>query len=182
VAAWRRSLLALFFSGLPGGCAGPPTHAASAALPTSASAPPFASASASASAPPLASASASASASAAAPPLASGAPASVAGGSVLIGDIVTPKHFDPKPTLESLSLDLVGCFQQARARNHLLHGKLKLRVVVNEAGAVQRVQGEPGGSANDPTLVACIADAMKEATFPKPGGMATIVVPLVFRR
>jgi hypothetical protein len=95
---------------------------------------------------------------------------------------VAPKHFDPKPTLESLSLDLVGCYQRTRARNPSLHGKLKLRIVVNEAGAVQSVHGEPGGSAYDPALVACIGDAMKDANFPKPGGMATIVVPLVFRR
>jgi outer membrane biosynthesis protein TonB len=76
----------------------------------------------------------------------------------------------------------VGCYQRARARNPSLHGKLKLRIVVNEAGAVQSVHGEPGGSADDPALVACIGDAMKEAKFPKPGGTATIVVPLVFRR
>jgi hypothetical protein len=95
---------------------------------------------------------------------------------------VAPKHFDPKPTLDSLSPDLVGCYQRARARSPSLHGRLNLRVVVNEAGAVQSVQGEPGGSANDPALVACIGDAMKQASFPKPGGMATIVVPLVFRR
>jgi hypothetical protein len=95
---------------------------------------------------------------------------------------VAPKHFNPKPTLDSLSLDLVGCYQKARARKPSLHGKLKLRVVVNEAGAVQSVESESGGSADDPSLVACIGDAMKEATFPKPSGMATIVVPLVFRQ
>ena len=125
-------------------------------------------------APAAAPASAPASASASAPP--------VAGGSVLIGEIVAPKHFNPRPTLDSLSLDLVGCYQKARARNPSLHGKLKLRVVVNEAGAVQSVQSEPGGTADDPALVACIGDAMKDATFPKPSGMATIVVPLVFRQ
>jgi hypothetical protein len=52
---------------------------------------------------------------------------------------------------------------------------------VNEAGTVLRVDAEPGGSANTPALVACIGEALKTTPFPKPGGMATVVAPLVFR-
>jgi hypothetical protein len=48
-------------------------------------------------------------------------------------------------------------------------------------GTVLKVDADPNGSANDATLVACIGEALKAVTFPKPGGMATIVAPLAFR-
>jgi hypothetical protein len=104
------------------------------------------------------------------------------GGSVLVGDINAPKGFDPKPVVSSMSGELVGCFNQARAGNPSLHGKLTLHITVNEAGAVLSVDADPGGRAYDPVLVQCIGDAMKTgAHFPKPGGTATVTAPLVFR-
>jgi hypothetical protein len=104
------------------------------------------------------------------------------GGSVLVGQINAPKGFDPRPTLEGLSGQLVDCYNKARAGNPDLHGKVTLQINVNEAGTVLSIDAAPGGHANDPTLVACIADAMKSgAHFPRPGGMATVNAPLVFR-
>jgi hypothetical protein len=103
------------------------------------------------------------------------------GGSLLIGEIVSPKAFDPRPVLVSLEPRFLGCYNQARASVPSLHGKLKLRIHVNEGGAFAGVEAEEGGSANDATLVACLGDAMRSARFPKPGGSATIVAPLVFR-
>jgi len=102
-------------------------------------------------------------------------------GVVNIGDIVAPAQFDPKPTMAEMKPELLRCYNEARSLVPGLHGKLTLRVYVSDSGAVTSTEGVAGGSANDPGLVACIADAMKAATFPKPGGLATISVPLVFR-
>ena len=104
------------------------------------------------------------------------------GGSVLVGDINAPKGFDPKPVIVSMSDKLVDCYNQARAGNPSLHGKVTLQIVVNEAGAVLSVDADRSGNAYDPTLVQCVDGAMKAgAHFPKPGGTATVAAPLVFR-
>lgn len=116
-------------------------------------------------------------ASAASPP----APVPV-GGSVLVGDINAPPHFDPKPTIVALKPKLLECFNQVRAGNPSLHGKLTIRIQVNEAGAALSADANPGGNAYDPALVKCIDGVVKNGVkFPKPGGMATVSAPLVFR-
>ncbi len=102
-------------------------------------------------------------------------------GSVQVGEILSPPQFDPKPTIDSLKPDLVVCYDRARATNVALRSRLRLRVKVNEAGAVVVVSLDPGGRGEDPALVACAASVFKAAVFPRPGGTATIVAPLVFR-
>ncbi len=120
-------------------------------------------------------------------PPASPAPAATAtaavpsGGSVLIGDIPATKHFDPRPAIEATEPALLECYNTARANDPGLSGKLKMRVVINAAGSVVDAQAEPGGSANTPVLAQCASDALKAAAFPKPGGTATVIAPLVFR-
>jgi hypothetical protein len=110
-------------------------------------------------------------------------PPPATGGSVLVGEIAGTPKFDPKPPIEGVKADLLDCFNQARGANPALHGKLTLKIVVNEAGHVNRVDANPGGLADDAALVACISDVLKAgAQFPKPGGMATVTAPLVFRR
>jgi hypothetical protein len=109
------------------------------------------------------------------------APAPPTGGSVLVGEIPSTKKFDPKATVEGSKPALVDCYNKARATTPDLSGKVKLLILVNGVGSVLKVDAEAGGSANDPKLVACIGEALKTVTFPKPGGMATIVAPLVFR-
>jgi hypothetical protein len=104
------------------------------------------------------------------------------GGSVLVGDINAPPSFDPKPTIVALKPKLLDCFNQARAGNPSLHGKLTVRILVNEAGAGMSAEADPGGNAYDPVLVKCIDGIVKGGVkFPKPGGMATVSAPLVFR-
>jgi hypothetical protein len=103
------------------------------------------------------------------------------GGSVLIGDIVAPPSFDPKPTLTTARSAMVDCYDRARQETPSLRGKVSLRINVGEAGKVMLVEGVAGGSANDPVLVACLSDALKALTFPKPGGLAIVTAPLVFR-
>ena len=103
------------------------------------------------------------------------------GGTVLIGEIASPPSFDPKATLDTLKPQLLSCYNQARRSAPALRGKLKLRININEVGTVLMVDAEPGGSAADPALVACLGDAIKAAHFPKPAGMATVTAPLVFR-
>jgi len=103
-------------------------------------------------------------------------------GSVSIGEIAGPPSWDPKPTLESLKPALLQCDSEARLLTPALHGKLALEVHVNASGAVTGAEAKPGGSANEPGLVGCVGDALKTAAFPKPGGLATVTVPLVFRQ
>lgn len=124
---------------------------------------------------------ASSSASSSAPASASAPAPPVTGGSVLIGDIVAPPSFDPKPALVSAKSELLGCYNKARQATPSLHGRLTLRINVNETGKVMLVDAAPGGSVDDPALVACLSDALKAVTFPKPAGLATISAPLVFR-
>jgi hypothetical protein len=118
-----------------------------------------------------------------APGAASGveAGAEVSTGSILIGEIVAPKTFSPEPTIAALVPDLLSCYRKVRASTPSLRGKLKLRLVVNESGVPQSVAGEPGGAANDPALISCLGETLKSATFPKPGGTAIVIVPMVFR-
>ncbi|HSY24313.1 MAG TPA: hypothetical protein VK841_19430 [Polyangiaceae bacterium] len=110
-------------------------------------------------------------------------PPSATGGSVLVGEIAGTPKFDPKPPIEGVKADLLDCFNQARGANPALHGKLTLTIVVNEAGRVNRVDANPGGLGDDASLLACVSDVLKaRAQFAKPGGMATVTAPLVFRR
>ena len=90
--------------------------------------------------------------------------------------------FNPRPTVEALSSQLVGCYNKARAADPDLRGKVTLQININEAGAVLSVDAAPGGHANSPSLIMCIGDVMKAgAHFPKPGGIAIVNTPLVFR-
>jgi hypothetical protein len=99
---------------------------------------------------------------------------------VLVGDILAPKKFNPKPVVESVKPAMLDCYNQARAANPALHGKLRLRIQVNEAGTVIAVDSEKGGAADDPALVACLGGVLRQARFPKPGGVATVIAPMVF--
>jgi hypothetical protein len=101
---------------------------------------------------------------------------------VIIGDIAAPKQFNPKPTVDALQTQIGDCYNQVLANNPAVHGKLALRVQVNEAGTPIAVEAAPGGAADDPALVACLSTVIKGATFPKPGGLATVLVPMVFHR
>jgi len=103
-------------------------------------------------------------------------------GIVSMGDIIGPPSFDPKPALVKLKPEILRCYTETRQVFPDLHGKLMLRIKINEAGAVTGTDAVPGGTANDPGLLGCIGDVIKGATFPKPGGLATITVPLVLRR
>jgi hypothetical protein len=100
---------------------------------------------------------------------------------VVIGAIAAAGHFDPKSTLDDLRPDLMACFRRVHASNATLHGKVSIRIQIDEAGEVLNVDAQPGGPANDPALIACIRDDFKaNARFARPGGSATIVAPLVF--
>ena len=152
--------------------AGPGTEGAGAA---SASAAAADSAPAPAPAPASASAPAPASAPAAAAPPATG-------GSVLIGDIAGTKKFDPKATVNGIQQSLLDCYNKVRGGKPALHGKLKLRVVVNDTGSEVNVTPDPADElGKEDALVSCLSDAFHQAHFPKPGGMATVTVPLLFR-
>jgi hypothetical protein len=102
-------------------------------------------------------------------------------GAVLVGQVVGPPGFDPNPALESLKPGMLKCYTDARLLAPDLHGKLALEVHVNGAGVAISVEGK-GGPANDPGLVGCLGDALKQGKFPKPAGVAILTVPLVFRQ
>jgi hypothetical protein len=90
--------------------------------------------------------------------------------------------------MDSLKPDMLACYNKARQNNPSLHGKLKLRITINEAGSVLLVDADPGAAgspdspvATDAGLVACLGEAIKAVHFSKPGGTATVTAPLVFR-
>ncbi|HXX70090.1 MAG TPA: AgmX/PglI C-terminal domain-containing protein [Polyangiaceae bacterium] len=100
---------------------------------------------------------------------------------VRIGEIAATPHFDPHATLEDLRPNLLACYRKALETNPEIRGKVTLRIHVGESGVVVRVEAEAGGAANDPQLVSCIDEDFKaNARFPKPGGSAIVVAPLVF--
>ncbi len=167
----HRCVLALLFAGCAGSrpAPGPPPASTPPAVAAQSPAPAVAESAAATSAPGSA---------AAAPPTAAPPPT---GGSVLVGEIPGTKKFDPRPVVDANKAALVDCYNQARASRPDLAGKLKLSVVVNQAGSAVAVEAEPGGSANDARLVECLRGALQAVRFPKPGGMATVVVPLLFR-
>ena len=133
-------------------------------------------------APASAPASASASASAAAPAAAAPSAPPATGGSILIGDIAGTKKFDPKAAVNGIQQQMLDCYNKARGAKPELHGKLKLRVVVNDAGAAVNVTPDPADElGKEDTLISCLSDAFHQTHFPKPGGMATVTVPLLFR-
>jgi hypothetical protein len=112
------------------------------------------------------------------PPPAS--PALVGRVGVSIGEIPATPKFDPHATLEALRPNLLACYRKALEANASIHGKVTLRIHVAESGAVLRVDADPG-PANDPALVSCLNDDFKaNAHFPRPGGSAIVVAPLVF--
>ncbi len=165
-AAWLVFLVGC--GGASGSAAQAPSAASSAAAP---------SASASSAAPEASSSTASAAPAASRP----AGPSPVSAGTVFIGAIDGTPGFDPRSTLEGARDDLLGCYGQARAGHPALHGKVTLRIVVNEAGRAVSVESNPGGSANDPGLVACIGSVLRgKVTFQKQRGSATVIAPLVF--
>jgi hypothetical protein len=100
---------------------------------------------------------------------------------VAIGKVVAPKDFDPNAALAALKPKMLDCYNQARATNPTLQGKLKLRIQVTPMGTVNNVDADPGDPAYDPSLIVCLGDALKTGSFPKPMGTATILAPLLLR-
>jgi len=73
------------------------------------------------------------------------------------------------------------CYADAAKKNPNLRGKMLVRFVVNEAGVLTNVE-EASSTTKDPALFACIKSAISAITFPKPGGVATVTLPLKFRQ
>jgi hypothetical protein len=118
----------------------------------------------------------------AAPTAPAAPPEPMSPGIVNIGDIIGPPTFDAKTTMLAQKSGLLRCYNETRSLIPGLHGKVTLSLQINEGGAVTQTDAKPGGTANDPGLLGCIGDLMKTVTFPRPGGTATVTVPLVFRR
>lgn len=100
---------------------------------------------------------------------------------VTIGDITSPSTFDPKSLLDDALPRLRECYAAALKVTPSLHGKMMVRVVVNEAGKVTNVE-EDKSTTKDAGLFECVKTALSPIAFPKPGGMATILVPLKFKQ
>jgi hypothetical protein len=104
------------------------------------------------------------------------------GGVVSLGQVVAPPDFDPNAALVAMKPQFLDCYNKARATNPTLHGKIKLKIQVSPMGTVTGVDADPADPAYDPSLIVCLGDAMKAASFPKRGsGTATIFAPMVFR-
>jgi TonB family protein len=98
-----------------------------------------------------------------------------------MGEVVSPANFNVTSTLNDLVLpQLTSCYTDALAATPGLHGKMLVSFNVSEQGVVTSAT-ETKSTTNNPALFACIQAALIATTFPKPGGTATVNVPLVFR-
>jgi TonB family protein len=98
-----------------------------------------------------------------------------------MGDVASPPSFDVTTTLRDLVLpQITSCYLDAVAASPGLHGKMLVSFDVNNQGTVTSAM-ETKSTVNSPTLSACIKSALLATVFPKPGGTATVNVPLVFR-
>lgn len=114
-----------------------------------------------------------------------------------------PQHFGPKPNgeLHFGAVSVTGrlppeviqrvvrqnlggirsCYDSGLARNAKLAGKVVVRFVIGQDGAVSSATSDPDTTLGDATVVSCIVDHFKKITFPTPeGGIVTVVYPLTF--
>ena len=113
---------------------------------------------------------------------ASTAPAAKDAGSatVTLGEIFGPATFDVKTTLTKAIPDFRSCYVASLRASPGLHGKMTVSFVADESGKVTRVDPVKS-TTNDPPLFECVKRVLLATTFPKPGGIATVTVPLKFR-
>ena len=72
------------------------------------------------------------------------------------------------------------CYEQGLKTNPALSGRVKIRFVITRTGDVSDVRTE-GSELPDRSVVACVAKAFGNLSFPQPeGGIVTVVYPLVF--
>jgi hypothetical protein len=72
------------------------------------------------------------------------------------------------------------CYEQGLKTNPSLSGHVKIRFVITGAGDVSDVRTE-GSDLPDKSVVACVAKAFANLSFPQPeGGIVTVVYPLAF--
>jgi hypothetical protein len=72
------------------------------------------------------------------------------------------------------------CYVGGLARNPKLRGRVAIRFVITEAGAVENAT-DGGSDLPDDSVVACIATEVMHIKFPRPqGGRVTVVYPVMF--
>lgn len=73
------------------------------------------------------------------------------------------------------------CYEKGLKSNPTLGGRVNVKFVINQEGAVATAQ-DAGSTLSDAAVVSCIVGAFKAMTFPKPdgGGIVVATYPIVF--
>jgi TonB family protein len=73
-----------------------------------------------------------------------------------------------------------ACYEKGLARDAKLHGKVKVRFVIDESGHVSSAE-DYGSTLPDADAVACVLAVYRRLSFPEPdGGTVTVVYPINF--
>lgn len=76
---------------------------------------------------------------------------------------------------------LRACYESGLTRNPKLGGKVVVRFVIGQDGAVSSATSDPETTLTDAAVVSCVVDGFKKIAFPAPeGGIVTVVYPLTF--
>jgi TonB family protein len=74
------------------------------------------------------------------------------------------------------------CYDQGRARNPRLTGRVSTRFVIDASGAVSSAASEPSTTMPDVQVIACVVSTFQSLKFPAPhgGGDMTVTYPFDF--
>jgi hypothetical protein len=71
------------------------------------------------------------------------------------------------------------CYERVRATRPTLAGRIELRFTIGRDGQV--TQATASGMPDTPEIASCVADALRQTTFPRPeGDSLQLVYPLMF--
>jgi outer membrane biosynthesis protein TonB len=101
---------------------------------------------------------------------------------ILIGQLneADPTSAGIAKTVREKIARLRACYAQGLAAKPGIHGKLKLKFTVERDGTVSKVE-DGGSTLKDPDTVGCVMQTVKAMKFPKPMGVASVTLPLIFR-
>jgi TonB family protein len=74
-----------------------------------------------------------------------------------------------------------ACYEQALVARPLLEGSVRLRIVIDESGAVNDARVEQSSLEGD-EVHTCLCDAARSLAFPRPTEPLTLVHTVMFRR
>jgi hypothetical protein len=73
------------------------------------------------------------------------------------------------------------CYLTALKGAPALRGKMMVRFVANESGKITNIE-EAASTTQNPALFDCVKGIIAAIPFPKPGGTATVMLPIKFKQ